>query len=166
MKKIGLILSIGALLSITGCNNNAKKTFEITWEVNGDVIVETYHYGETPTFKYGTEKDSDETYIYTFKGWDKEIVPATEDTTYVAQYDSTYIDYVVTWVTAKDTVTENYHYGDTPSFKGDTSKDATAEFTYTFKGWDKDFSNVTSNMEVKAIFEKNAEPESPGILTL
>ena len=29
---------------------------------------------------------------------------------------------------------------------------------YTFKGWDKDFSNVTSNIEVKAIFEKNAEP--------
>ena len=45
MKKIGLILSIGALLSITGCNTNANKTFEITWEVNGDVIVETYHYG-------------------------------------------------------------------------------------------------------------------------
>ena len=39
---------------------------------------------------------------------------------------------------------------------------------YTFKGWDKDFSNVTSDMEVKAIFEKNAEqgktdkPEEPG----
>ena len=29
---------------------------------------------------------------------------------------------------------------------------------YTFKGWDKDFRNVTSDMEVKAIFEKNAEP--------
>ena len=28
---------------------------------------------------------------------------------------------------------------------------------YIFKGWDKDFSNVTSNIEVKAIFEKNAE---------
>ena len=38
MKKTGLILSIGALLSITGCNNNANKTFEITWEVNGDVV--------------------------------------------------------------------------------------------------------------------------------
>lgn len=154
MKKTGLILSIGALLSITGCNNNANKTFEITWEVNGDVIVETYHYGETPTFKYGTEKDSDETYIYTFKGWDKEVVPATEDTTYVAEYDSTYIDYVVTWVTAKDTVTENYHYGDTPSFKGDTSKNATAEFTYTFKGWDKDIETVKDNVTYTAIYEE------------
>lgn len=28
---------------------------------------------------------------------------------------------------------------------------------YTFTGWDKDFSKVTSNMEVKAIFEKNTK---------
>ena len=35
---------------------------------------------------------------------------------------------------------------------------------YTFKGWDKDFNNVTSNLEVKAIFEKNSDniPEKPG----
>ena len=50
MKKIGLILSIGALLSITGCNNNANKTFEITWEVNGDVIVETRQYRKSTCF--------------------------------------------------------------------------------------------------------------------
>ena len=30
---------------------------------------------------------------------------------------------------------------------------------YTFKGWDKDFSNVTSNLEVKAIYEENKQSQ-------
>ena len=41
--------------------------------------------GETPT------RDADEDYTYTFKGWDQEIVAATGDTVYVAQFDATEI---------------------------------------------------------------------------
>ncbi len=37
-------------------------------------------------------------------------------------------------------------------------KDPTRE-GYTFKGWDKDFSKVTSDLTVAAVWEKNAEPE-------
>lgn len=157
MKKLGLILSASALLGLVACSSpepEEPKSFLVTWIVDGNSSTEEYKEGETPTYKFGTEKASDNTYTYTFKGWDKDLAPVNEDITYTAVYESTYIDYVVTWVTAKGESVENYHYGDTPAFKGDTSKDSTAEFTYTFKGWDKEICKVTENVTYTALYEE------------
>ena len=52
--------------------------------------------------------------------------------------------------------------------KVEESKAATAPAApehegYTFKGWDKAFDNVTENLTVTAIYEKNAEPAKPWV---
>ena len=54
--------------------------------------MEYYKKGETPNFKGETLKEQDERYVYTFKGWDKEISEATEDVTYTAQYETKTLD--------------------------------------------------------------------------
>lgn len=60
--------------------------FTITWSVAGKETSETYQVGEIPTFKGDTAKPDDKMYTYTFIGWDKEIMEATADVTYTAQY--------------------------------------------------------------------------------
>lgn len=164
MKKKLLIfaLSIGFLASCNGTNNSSSsqsssilEQYTITWNVDGNISTELYNKGDTPSYKYGTNKDSDEVYSYTFTGWDKEIVPVVEDTTYIAQYSSSYIEYVITWVTASGQTEENYHYGETPSYKGNADKESDAQYTYTFKGWDKPIETVSENTTYTAQYDES-----------
>ena len=48
-------------------------------------------YGVTPSYDGPLTKAADENYTYTFEKWNKDIVPATEDTTYVAIFKPTAI---------------------------------------------------------------------------
>ncbi len=67
----------------------------INWKnYDGSIIYsETYDHGVTPVFdsdKYGVPlRKEDESYIYSFAGWDKDITVATKDIDYIAQYSST-----------------------------------------------------------------------------
>lgn len=164
------IIGLGALfaLGLAGCktpttsnseNHSSTPTIEeytVTWIVDGTSSTETYKEGEMPVFKYGTGKDADNTYTYTFKGWDKELEAVSQDVTYEAVYESTYIDYIYTWVIEGQEIQETYHYGDVPSFKGETpTKEATAQYSYTFTGWDKELTTVTQNETITALFESN-----------
>ncbi len=128
--------------------------YTITWVVDGKTTEESYHYGEKPSFKGNTDKTADNTYTYQFKSWDKDIAPVTENTTYTALYDASYIDYTITWVVDETSTQESYHYGDIPSFKGSTEKAASAEFTYQFKGWDKKVKAVTGNETYTALYDQ------------
>ena len=58
----------------------------------------------------------------------------TEDTTVYAKWTRLY---TVTWKNGADTIkTEDVASGETPSYTGDTpTKDADAQYTYTFSGW-------------------------------
>ena len=164
------IIGLGALfaLGLAGCktpttsnseNHSSTPTIEeytVTWIVDGTSSTETYKEGEMPVFKYGTDKDADETYTYTFKGWDKELEAVSQDVTYEAVYESTYIDYIYTWVIEGQEIQETYHYGDVPLFKGETpTKEATAQYSYIFTGWDKELTTVTQNETITALFESN-----------
>ena len=45
------------------------------------------------------------------------------------------------------------NYGSTPSYYGTPTKRATAQYTYTFKGWDKDLEPVASSVTYTAVFD-------------
>ena len=64
-----------------------KKWVKVNWVVNGETVVDYVAPGKTPVPPVGAT-DGYETYAvtYTFTGWDKEIVAATEEATYTAQY--------------------------------------------------------------------------------
>jgi len=61
-------------------------SYTVTWIVDGVETQETYNYGETPVFTGSTDKAQDGCTVYTFDGWDKEIVAVNGDTTYTATY--------------------------------------------------------------------------------
>ncbi len=68
----------------------AAVTFAITFNNwDGKNLLSTAAYeGETPVYTGATpEKEADDTYTYTFKGWDPELTAATADATYTATFE-------------------------------------------------------------------------------
>ena len=88
--------------------------YDITFWVNGDEYVVATRAGEIPVFKGDTSKPMSESTIYTFSGWNKELAPASEETTYVAQYSTAPRKYQVTYKIDSETIkTEQIDYGAT-----------------------------------------------------
>ena len=84
-------------------------TFTVIWDLdNGsEPVRETYKFNETPTYKGETPThESDSVYDYEFRGWDKEIVPITEDTVFTAKWKKTKIEKKTEANTEKETQPE------------------------------------------------------------
>jgi len=64
------------------------RKYEIIFKVDGNIRSEQYEYGELPQYKYSTDKAPNDTYIYQFKGWDKEIEAVTGNAEYTAVYEA------------------------------------------------------------------------------
>ena len=66
--------------------------------------------------------------------------------------------YTVKWVDDDETTLiyqKDYEYGAMPKFEGvEPTKAADAQYTYTFKGWDKDYTEVKGNQTYVAVYEK------------
>ena len=99
-------------------------------------------------------KAPDNTYTYTFAGWDKEVADCTGDATYTATYKAAYIEYTVKFVYEDGTVIAEkvYHYGDTVEAPADPEKAPTAEGECTFTGWDMEITAVTGDATYTAQF--------------
>ena len=118
-------------------------------------------YGETPVYSGETpEKTATAEFTYYFDSWDKEIAVVTGDAEYKAVFTSEINKYDVAFKNFDGTVlqSEKLNYGQMPEYKGAVPvKARTPEFTYTFKGWDKEITTVTDAAEYTAQFsaEKN-----------
>ena len=100
-------------------------------------------------------KASDAQYTYTFAGWDRSYANVTSNIVAIAVYNKTVNSYLVTF-TDKDGKTlsaETVEYG-----KSATAPEAPAVEGWEFTGWDKDFSIVTSELTVKAMYKKASAP--------
>ena len=87
---------------------------------------------------------------YHFTGWDKKFDKVTSDLTVKAQYAINV--YTVTFVDYDDQElkSETVDYGKAATAPSDPKREG-----YTFKGWDKDFSNITGDLTVKAQYAIN-----------
>jgi len=136
---------------------SVKSVYTVTFvDYDGTVIsTGTYHYGDTISVPSNPSRPSDNTYNYTFTGWDKDVSSTcTGNVTYTAQYSSEYIEYTVTFLDESGNVisTGTYHYGDQINIPNPT-KDADDTYTYAFSGWDKDVSETcTGNATYTASF--------------
>ena len=128
------------------CVCDKVQTFTVTWIADGKTV-------DTETVEYGKNTTKNPT-IPAKAGysaaWDKTATNVTSNVTITAVY--TVNEYTITWVVDGKSTTETYAYGATPSFKGSTDKAADAQYTYTFKGWDEDISEVQKNVTYTAIY--------------
>ena len=153
---------------VTSVKGNVDYTAVYTDEYNkyivrfldedGTVILKaTYHYGEDVVVPVNPAKAADETYTYTFAGWDKEVTSVKGNVDYKAVYESSYIDYTVRFLNEDGSViTEaTYHYGDDVVIPADPVKAADETYNYTFAGWDKEVTSVKGNVDYKAVYESS-----------
>ncbi len=84
---------------------------------------------------------------YTFKGWDMSLENITSDLELTAQYEIN--KYTVTFISDGSIVNiQTVEHGSDATKPIDPSKDG-----YTFEGWDKEYTNVTSDLEVTAQYK-------------
>ena len=112
--------------------------------------------GETPKYNGATPtKPATAEFTYTFKGWSPAITMVEGAQTYTATYSSVKKQYEVIFKNEDGTVLQrsNVTYGETPKYNGATpTKPATAEFTYTFKGWTPNITAVTGAQTYTATY--------------
>ena len=147
------VVAVTGDVTYTATFTNTPNTVSITFKVDGQADVTlVVKIGETPVYPNGTPvKAADAQYTYTFKGWDKTVAAATEDTVYTAQFDATVRKYMVTFKYGHNIVLPMYvTYGQAATAPTNTDKAPTAQYTYTFEGWDVDFSNITGTLVVTA----------------
>ena len=133
-----------------------KRSYTITWKhEDGSVInTTTVPYGETPTHADDTKANTDE-YTYTFAGWSPAVTAVTGDAEYTATFTATKNAYTVKFVDEDGTVLQSsaVEYGETPAFNGENpTKASTAQYEYSFMGWDKEIVPVTGEATYTATY--------------
>lgn len=115
---------------------------------------QTYRWGENVTVPADPTRPADNTYTYTFSGWDKEVVACAGDAAYTAIYIPTYINYSVVFKDWNGDVlsSKTYHYGDKVTLPADPTRAADKTYTYTFTGWDKEVVDCAGNVVYTAVY--------------
>lgn len=135
-------------------------TYDIHWYIDDQLVKTTVvEEGETPYYGDDPVKDADEQYTYTFIGWSPEIVPATEEAFYHAQFDSTINAYTVTWLDGDGEVLQTIEaeYGSIPIYEGDKNptKESDEYYNYEFSGWDPIQGIITGDTTYSPTFEES-----------
>ena len=146
--------------NITVTAEYGTRKYTVTWK-NGDTVLETDEnltYGTAPEYNGETpEKAADAQYTYTFSGWSPEVSAVTDDVTYTAQFSETLRTYTVKWVNydGQELRADTVEYGTIPSYDSETPvKPSTAQYDYTFTGWNNKPAAVTGNVTYSAQFDE------------
>ena len=140
-----------------------KKLLTAVWlDGDGSVLqTKTYGEGDEPPAYDGKEptKAATAQYTYAFKGWDDGTVDGAT-TTYRPLFSETVNEYTVGFVNDDGTELQvgKLAYGETPKYEGEApSKAATAQYTYSFKGWTPEIAAVTGDATYKATYTETAK---------
>ncbi len=117
----------------------------------------TYHYGDSITAPGTAVRPADNTYTYSFKGWNKAVATCVGNAEFTAQYNKEYIDYTVVFKDYDGTVlsSKTYHYGDIVIIPEEPERENDTTYKYYFNGWDKGVSVCTGNAEYTAVYEND-----------
>ena len=125
----------------------ALNTYTVTFiDFDGTVLgTDTVGYGGDAAAPADPEREG-----YNFTGWDTDFTNVTADLTVQALYEQ--ITYTVTFIDFDGTVLGT----DTVGYGGDATAPAEPEREgYGFTGWDTDFTNVTGDLTVQALYQIN-----------
>ena len=130
--------------------------YEIKFEVKG-LIVSTQQVtaGEMP--QAPTVSDyRDDAKNYHFTGWSPAVAPAAGNTTYVAQFSETWIDYNITFNWVGGSTTVKTHWGDMPQEPTVPSYED-ASTTYVFKAWNPAVVACAGNATYEATYTESTK---------
>ncbi|MBR5427418.1 MAG: discoidin domain-containing protein [Clostridia bacterium] len=148
--------------------------FTVTFSVDGAETSADYFYGavpaydgETPTLAGGDAN------TYTFLGWTTDAnaepgsnapyyaadaLPAvTGDATYYPYFGAEVNNYDITFIVDGTESTVSFPYGATPVYDGIPAKADTAQYAYTFTGWDPAIAAVTGEATYTAQFDETVK---------
>lgn len=128
---------------------DVPRKYNVTFVMDDGVTViesNAVEYNTLPTEPTSVTKDKTAQYSYTFSGWDKTIEKVVSDVVYTAVFSSEVRSYTVSFLDYDGSVllSKSYLYGDTPSCANPT-RDADAQYTYTFTGWDSQVVTVVGD---------------------
>ncbi len=132
---------------------------QVTFKSNGETIA-------TQTVKYGNVVDLSSVPTpeapagKTFAGWGDVMTPITKDTVFNAQFEGSGQQFTVRYYDESKKVliyTEKVDAGASAKYTGQPSKQDDSQYTYKFKSWSSDLSEVTSDIDVTPIYEKVAK---------
>ena len=103
---------------------------------------------------------------YTFTGWDKSLRNITSDIIFTAQFRENIKTFVVTFYNYDgEFITEKtVNYGDDVEFTGILpTKKIEGKYSYKFSGWDKPLTDITTNLDVYAVFVAQERLTTEGV---
>ncbi len=130
---------------------------------NEEVESLQYLYGtsaEKITKPADPSKNGDAEWSYTFAGWEPAVGSVTGDATYKATYTAAKNKYTVSFVNHDGTKLipdAEYEYGTTAdkiTKPGTPSRGGSAEWSYTFKGWNPEVDTVTGDVTYRADYNE------------
>jgi len=154
------IAAVANDITYTAIYQTAAVNYTITFKNwDGSVLMSMpFGYGTTAQYPGYTNptRPSTNTTAYDFIGWDRELAVVTCDAEYTAQYQEKTRLYAITFYDSdgQTVLQQDYlEYDTMPSFTGSTpTKATTAQYTYTFKGWDHDIVAVAGDAIYVAVY--------------
>ena len=150
------IASVTGNATYTATYTSAVRNYTVKFvnEDGTEISSAEYEYGTVASdivVPEDPEKAATAQYTYTFAGWTPEIANVTGNATYTATYTSTVRSYTVTFKSDDSVLkTETVSYGNAATAPANPTKE-----NWTFKEWDKDFSNITGDLTVNAVYTPN-----------
>ena len=153
-----IVSSCALIFSACGAKNTVKKYNIIFQNEDGTLLQESkVKKGELPVYEGAEpEKASTAQYSYTWSGWDPEIEVATQDQTYTATYEAHTRSYTIRFVDEDGTELDSQvlEYGAEPVYQGAApTKAATAQYSYSFAGWNPEISSVVGDQTYTATYQ-------------
>ena len=135
--------------------NKYSVTFK---DEEGNVLQESeIEYGKLPVFESDLPLPDDDAQ-YSYSGsWDKNIVKVTGNAEYTFLLTKEIRTYTVTFKNGDNVLMQKqYEYGEMPSFDGIPYKASTAEYIYTFSGWNSEVGSVVGDATYVAQYDEAA----------
>lgn len=132
--------------------DSTVRSYAITFNNYDDSKIEsaTFEYGKMPSCSKTPTRDATVEWKYLHKGWKPALDYVTEAATYTAIYDSSKVEYKVTFMNGTTVIDEQMvPYGDAAVAPTNVTREG-----YKFVGWNTSFAKVTEILTVKALFEE------------
>lgn len=132
------------------------KVFQVRFYADGKIFhTENVEYGKAATAPSNPEKESTAGADYIFIGWDKDFTEITEETEINAVFEEIPKYYAVRFCSEGKLLKEEFvRHGETAEAPTNPEKESTAGADYIFIGWDKDFTLITEETEINALFKE------------